>query len=155
MLKYVDYDIVFREIPDETTLAINISGCPCHCPGCHSSYLADDIGDPLCYDSVSKLITENPGITCVSFMGGDSDHESVNDLARFIRSKFPELKVAWYSGRDSVSNKIDLSNFDFIKIGPYIEELGGLDKITTNQVMYKVTDDESLLDITSSMRDLP
>lgn len=39
MLKYVNTDIVFQEFPDEVTLAINLSNCPCHCPGCHSSYL--------------------------------------------------------------------------------------------------------------------
>ena len=47
MLKYVDTKVVFQEIPDEITLAINISNCPCHCPGCHSSYLAEDIGNAL------------------------------------------------------------------------------------------------------------
>lgn len=31
MLKYVNTGIVFQEIPDETTLAINISNCPCAC----------------------------------------------------------------------------------------------------------------------------
>ena len=41
MLKYVDTKVVFAEVPDEVTLAINISNCPCHCDGCHSEYLAD------------------------------------------------------------------------------------------------------------------
>ena len=36
MLKYVNTGIVFQEIPDEVTLAVNISGCPCRCHGCHS-----------------------------------------------------------------------------------------------------------------------
>ncbi len=27
MLKYTDYDVVFQEIPDEVTLAVNIAGC--------------------------------------------------------------------------------------------------------------------------------
>ena len=39
MLKYVNTGVVFQEIPDEVTLAINISNCPCHCPGCHSHYV--------------------------------------------------------------------------------------------------------------------
>lgn len=33
MLKYAGYDIVFQEIPDEVTLALNLSGCPNGCPG--------------------------------------------------------------------------------------------------------------------------
>ena len=36
-IKYVIDEVVFREFPDEVTLALNISGCPNHCPGCHSS----------------------------------------------------------------------------------------------------------------------
>ena len=51
MLKYVNTGIVFQEIPDEVTLAINISNCPCHCPGCHSHYLWEDIGLPLDTDA--------------------------------------------------------------------------------------------------------
>ena len=37
-LKYVNTQEVFQEFPDEITLAINISKCPCHCRGCHSNY---------------------------------------------------------------------------------------------------------------------
>ena len=29
MLKYVNHDIVFQEFPDEVTLAVNLSRCPC------------------------------------------------------------------------------------------------------------------------------
>ena len=38
-MKYIDTKIVFSEVPDEITLAINISGCPIHCADCHSKYL--------------------------------------------------------------------------------------------------------------------
>mgnify|MGYP007008579906 CR=1 FL=1 len=31
MLNYLNTGIVFQEIPDEVTLSINITGCPCHC----------------------------------------------------------------------------------------------------------------------------
>ena len=48
MLKFYNYDIVCQEIPDEVTLAINITGCPIHCPGCHSTWLWEDCGDVLC-----------------------------------------------------------------------------------------------------------
>ena len=44
MLKYVNTGVVFQEIPDEVTLAVNLSGCPCRCPGCHSRYLWQDVG---------------------------------------------------------------------------------------------------------------
>lgn len=152
MLKYVDTKVVFAEIPDEITLAINISGCPCNCKGCHSSYLAEDIGERLRCDNLTSLIHKNKGITCVAFMGGDADPLSVNAHASIIKELFPNLKVAWYSGRQELSKDIELSNFDFIKLGPYKEEFGPLNSKTTNQRFYKVSDGE-LVDITSRFYD--
>ena len=49
MLKYVDTKVTFSEVPDEISLCISISNCPNHCKGCHSPYLAEDIGKPLIY----------------------------------------------------------------------------------------------------------
>lgn len=138
MLKYVDTRVVFAEIPDEITLAINISNCPCHCKGCHSSYLAEDIGIPLNWNSLMyDLIPNNRGITCISFMGGDSEPEDINFLASVIKRMKPELKTAWYSGRQELSKEIELKNFDYIKLGPYIEEFGPLNNPNTNQRLYK------------------
>jgi anaerobic ribonucleoside-triphosphate reductase activating protein len=148
MLKYVDAKVVFAEVPDEVTLAINISGCPCNCRGCHSPYLAEDIGERLRYDNLIPLIQKNKGITCVAFMGGDADPLSVDAYAGIIKEQFPNLKVAWYSGRQELSNSISLFNFDYIKLGPYKEESGPLDSRTTNQRFYKVSGKE-LVDITS------
>ena len=72
MLKYTNTGIVFQEIPDEVTLAINISNCPCHCPGCHSQYLWEDIGLPLDTTALDDFIDEyGRDITCIAFMGGD------------------------------------------------------------------------------------
>ena len=152
MLKYVNYEVVFAEIPDEISLAINISNCPCKCPGCHSPYLAEDIGERLRYDNLISLIHKNKGITCVAFMGGDADPLSVNAYASIIKEQFPSLKVAWYSGRQELSKDIELSNFDFIKIGPYVEQFGPLNNPNTNQIMYKVVHENGknvLLNITN------
>ena len=71
MLRYINTDIVFQEFPDEVTLAINISGCPCRCPGCHSQFLWADRGEELTAEALSALICETEAtITCVDFMGG-------------------------------------------------------------------------------------
>ena len=148
MLKYVDVKVVFAEIPNEITLAINISGCPCNCKGCHSSYLAEDIGEPLDLQRLTNLIDSNKGITCVGLMGGDANPSEVDDIAQDIKEYYPELKVGWYSGRQELSKDIELSNFDYIKLGPYKEEFGPLNSKTTNQRFYKVNGKE-LIDITS------
>lgn len=148
MLKYVDTKVVFAEVPDEITLAINISGCPCNCKGCHSSYLAEDIGEPLDLQRLTNLIDSNKGITCVGLMGGDANPSEVDDIAQDIKEYYPELKVGWYSGRQELSKDIELSNFDYIKLGPYKEEFGPLNSKTTNQRFYKVNGKE-LVDITN------
>lgn len=152
MLKYVDAKVVFAEVPDEITLAINISNCPCQCKGCHSSYLAQDIGTELTFNEVRKLIKKNSGISCIALMGGDAEPDKVNVLASFIINHYNSIKVAWYSGRQELSNHIDLCNFDYIKLGPYKEEFGPLNSRTTNQRFYKVSGRE-LVDITSRFYD--
>ena len=146
MIKYVDTLVSFQEVPDEITLCINISNCPCHCEGCHSPYLAEDIGEYLTYNKLLELVNSNKGISCVCFMGGDSNPEEINGLAAVIRYQ-TNLKIAWYSGRQYIPEGLNLSYFDYIKVGPYIPKLGGLDSETTNQIMYKV-EDEELIDIT-------
>lgn len=138
MLKYTDTKVVFAEVPDEITLAINISNCPCNCENCHSPYLAKDIGERLDFDSLNKIINDNFGVTCISFMGGDANPNDVNNLAEFIRIKYPELKIAWYSGRQELSKDINLKNFDYIKLGPYIKDKGPINCKTTNQVLLEV-----------------
>lgn len=148
MLKYVDAKVVFAEVPDEVTLAINISNCPCQCKGCHSSYLAEDIGTELTFNEVRKLIKKNSGISCIALMGGDAEPDKVNTLASFITNHYNSIKVAWYSGRQELSDSIDLFNFDYIKLGSYKEEFGPLNSRTTNQRFYKVSGRE-LIDITN------
>lgn len=138
MLKYVDSKVVFAEIPDEITLAINIGNCPCHCEGCHSPYLADDIGEPLDLQHLTDLIDSSRGISCVCIMGGDANPSEVDDIAQDIKEYYPELKVAWYSGRQELSKEIELENFNYIKLGPYIKDKGPLNCRTTNQVMFEI-----------------
>ena len=138
MLKYVDTKVTFAEVPDEISLCINISNCPNHCEGCHSPYLAEDAGINLTFDTLLTMCYINNGITCVSFMGGDSEPEYINKLANVIKVGELPIKVAWYSGKQELPKDIDIKNFNFIKLGPYIEELGGLKSPTTNQRMYEV-----------------
>lgn len=149
MLKYVNTGIVFQEVPDEVTLAINISGCPCRCPGCHSRYLWEDIGKPLDAAAIDHCISTAAGdITCVAFMGGDADPAAVNSLARHVHQAHPRLRVAWYSGRIRIPATVNKTDFDYIKTGPYIKHLGPLNKPTTNQQLFRVEADGQLTDIT-------
>ena len=138
MLKYVNTSVVFQEIPDEVTLMVNISNCPCRCPGCHSRYLWEDEGEELNPETMDKLLRHyGKGVTCLCFMGGDAHPEWVDHLARKLHRDYPHLKVGWYSGRTTISNAIRKDDFDYIKVGPYIAHLGSLKERTTNQRLYK------------------
>ncbi|MCH3995500.1 MAG: anaerobic ribonucleoside-triphosphate reductase activating protein [Prevotella sp.] len=149
MLRYVNTGIVFQEIPDEVTLSVNISNCPIKCPGCHSSYLWKNIGTELTTEVLDEWAEKlGTDITCISFMGGDSEPEAVDRLAQYLHQKYPEYKVGWYSGRQELSDKVKKENFDFIKLGPYIRQRGGLKEKTTNQRLYKKVADGSFQDIT-------
>lgn len=182
MLKYVDTRVCFAEIPDEITLCINLSNCPCHCEGCHSPHLAEDIGQVLTITRIEKLLKDNKGVTAICFMGGDSEPKLVNHYASLIRKSYIQqvehtlqvnriielskrtslypgdnilfyksipnpIKIGWYSGKQELSEEIDLDNFDYIKLGPYIADRGPLDNPNTNQKFYQVID-SNLIDIT-------
>ena len=140
MIKYKPdtVSVVFSEIPDEVTLAIEITNCPGHCVGCHSPWLRDDIGDELTPDKLFELIDSNKGITCVCFMGEGKDPEALKKLAYSIRlrSDYP-YKVALYSGREEIEDDLCVY-FDYVKEGPYKPEFGPLNKETTNQRLYEV-----------------
>ena len=136
-LKYLGYSIVFQEVPDEVTLAINISGCPHKCEGCHSKYLWEYKGNYIS-DDLASLIEKYKGlITCVCFMGGDQNLQELSNLLTIVRSY--KLKTALYTGYDQSDdlNRWILAKLDYCKLGHYDDNLGGLDKLTTNQRMFK------------------
>ena len=138
MLKFKDTMVTFEEGPSEVTLCINITGCPIHCPDCHSKHLWEDIGIELNPVALHRLLKENDGISCVSFMGGDQHPEIIYELAQWIKD-YTDLKVCWYSGAQLRPDFSDyMKYFDFIKTGPYKKELGGLDSVTTNQRFYQI-----------------
>jgi anaerobic ribonucleoside-triphosphate reductase activating protein len=151
MLRYANYDVVFQEVPGEVTLAINLSGCPNRCRGCHSPYLMEDVGRILDRDSLDALLDKYGGaITCVCFMGGDASPEEVEELAGYVHGKAGRrLKTGWYSGKPALPEGCLIEHFDYIKLGPYIEHLGGLGSVTTNQRFYRV-DKGEMIDVTFS-----
>ena len=135
-LKYLGYSIVFQEVPNEVTLAINISGCPHRCEGCHSKYLWEYEGNYILDDLVGLIEKYKGLITCVCFMGGDQNQIELMQLAHIV--DYYGLNVALYSG---LSSRLSLYNvaqcFDYVKVGEYNSNLGGLTSKTTNQRMYR------------------
>lgn len=137
MIKYIDTQIVFREFPDEVTLAINLTQCPNHCVGCHSPYLREDIGFELNEKTLDALVSKNNGISCVGFMGGDNDTDTIIKLGQYVKDKWC-LKTGWYSGKDILPETPHdwYKSFDYIKLGHWDDVFGPLDSKTTNQKLY-------------------
>ena len=134
-LKFYNYDIVFQEIPDEVTLAVNLTGCPHHCEGCHSPHLQRDTGIALDEEALNNLLSQyGQQITCFCFMGGDANPRELSRLATYLRQK-TKLKIAWYSGNSKLPDIF--THFDYVKTGPYISQFGGLKSPTTNQRLYR------------------
>jgi anaerobic ribonucleoside-triphosphate reductase activating protein len=78
-------------------------------------------------------------------MGGDSSPEEVLKLAKFVRQF--HKKTAWYSGSSKLYEDAQHC-FDYIKLGKYVEALGGLNSPTTNQRFYRI-ENEMMIDITN------
>jgi len=138
MLKYYSYTIVFQEIPDETSLCFEITGCPLRCSGCHSPHLRNHkLGEELTDGVLVELLEKHKGfITCVLFFGGEWQEEDLINNLSLCRTY--GLKTALYTGRGNVSQKLK-DHLDYLKTGPYIKELGGLQNTeTTNQVLINV-----------------
>ena len=137
MLKYIPEltDIVIEEIPDRVTLAVEVTNCQGNCPGCHSPFLRNDIGEELTPAIIDRLIDDNFGTDCFLFLGEGKDHEALLRLARHIKETYPSMAIAVYSGRESVEDEL-YELFDYVKTGPYIEARGPLDNPDTNQRLY-------------------
>ena len=142
MLKCYSYDIVCQEIPDEISLAVNISCCPNRCPGCHSPWLWSDEGQDMTQEMLAALIGKySAAITCFCFMGGDAEPMEVMRLSQWIKMTWPDIKTAWYSGKDALPDGFEVNSLDYLKLGPYIEALGGLKSPDTNQRLYRISDE--------------
>jgi len=139
-LKYANYYIGYQEVPNEISLCINISGCPHKCEGCHSQYLWNYVGSFVSKDIFSLIDRYDGMITCVCFMGGDQNIEELKYLLSKIKSEY-NIKTCIYSGFNDIKffgNVIQC--LDYLKIGSYKEEFGGLDRNKTNQIFFKIID---------------
>ena len=147
MLKYVPEmtSVVMEEIPDMVTLAVDISNCRGNCPGCHSPFLQQDIGEELTSSVIDSLVESNFGVNCFLFLGEGKDLQSLLSLAAHVHSL--GLKAALYSGRQTVEEEI-WNTFDYVKVGPYVDALGPLNFRTTNQRLYRVHPNGEREDIT-------
>ena len=143
MLRYVEFGLSHQEVPNEASICIYISGCPNKCKNCHYPGLQDPLnGDPLLDDIGLIIDLYYAQASCVCLLGeGDCTIDSRQELklcAEYISER--GLKSCLYSGRDVLVENW-MYCFDYIKLGSYKEEHGGLFSRTTNQRFYRKQDD--------------
>lgn len=149
MLKYHTIDISCRAIPGEVCLVFNITGCTIKCPGCNEKTLWKDKGIDLNFKELRDILNNySPAISCVCFMGGEHEPQEINNLARFVKHNYAGLRTAWYSGLNKIPCEIIYSNFNYLKTGAYEASKGALGEPGTNQRVFMVMEDCSLIDIT-------
>ena len=103
---YPEPTVVFSEVPDEVSLAISITGCPRHCPDCHSKYLWEYSGDLLLENLDALIVKYLPHITCVCFMGEGQNPTQLREALQIVRCH--GLKTCLYSGCERVEPFHDL-----------------------------------------------
>lgn len=142
-MRYYKKDIVFQEVPGEISLCYFICGCPLRCKGCHSPFTWNEsTGIPLKIEEyIQTLDKYNGSLSCILFMGGEWNETELVQFLEIARNR--SLKTCLYSGLDDVSQEIK-SQLTFLKTGPWIAGLGGLDSITTNQRMIQLDTKECL-----------
>ncbi len=139
MLYYVEFGLSHREVPDERSLCIYISGCRNHCENCHYPELQrPDYGYPLLENYRKMLDLYWRAASCVCFLGeGRGTLSERKELVLYSAYAHTRgLKTCLYSGRDTFIEEW-METFDYIKTGSYRPELGPLSSPRTNQRMYR------------------
>lgn len=146
--------IVFQEIPSEITIGLSCLGCGGPCKGCHSPHLhaLNENYNFSLQDYKDILDKYNGKASCVCFFGG----EWFKELPSFLKlARDYGYKTALYSAETKPREEL-IPLLDYYKVGPYIEELGGLDHAASNQKMYRIlnpTENDYILeDITYKMK---
>ena len=141
MIRFTGFAMTFEEVPDEVSMCFTLSNCPFRCPGCHSPELQQDKGMSLSAYLCPTLDLYKGRATCVCFLG-DGKPEDADELLNLFRiCRERGFKVAHYSGMTGMQYSVvhgdDDFKPDYVKVGPYIAERGGLSNPGTNQRMYQ------------------
>lgn len=130
---------VLQEVPGELSLSLSMSGCNIYCKCCHSKETWDpNFGKELTINELDRLLKRHKHISCVLFYGGEWNMEELEGYVDYVKNK--NLKVGLYTGRELNYFSDDfIQKLNYIKVNPYIEELGGLNSELTNQRLLKIS----------------
>lgn len=139
VMHYYSYSIVLQEVPDEISICFNIAGCPMGCPDCSwkNTLLEPLKPKPLTEETFADILDRSGDLaSCVLFMGGEWRKDEL--LKLLIIAKEKGYKTCLYSGKRDLHMDI-IEQLDYLKLGPYQTENGGLDSKETNQRFFKLS----------------
>lgn len=147
VLKYpvVNTDITFNELPDKMAYAIELGACKQHCVGCHSPELQEEDA-PL--TSLLDILEEaqdaiDAGANAIVVMGGTNNkHITEESLIALLQDLSAIAPTGLYSGSENEDRDKIIAvegHCTWLKTGPYVDALGGLESTRTNQRFYRIT----------------
>ena len=139
MLYYTEFGLSHREVPNENSICIYISGCRNQCINCHYPELQQPNYGNLLFINYPKMIELYLGAaSCVCFLGeGKNTLLERKELVLYsFYAHKKGLKTCLYSGRDTYIEKW-METFDYVKVGSYQPKKGSLSNPQTNQRLYR------------------
>lgn len=132
VLRYVCHTVGTLEVPNEISLIYTLSGCPLRCAGCHSADLRNPkLGQRLDPETLAVILDRYAGLaTCVCFLGGEWMSDTLIELLKLAREK--GFATCLYTGLEAIDDAIAV-HLDYLKLGPFLSDRGGLDRPGTNQ----------------------
>ncbi len=142
-MKYLNYDILIKEIPWKMSLCFAMTGCNIKCSGCHSKELWDSNNwKELTLEVIEELALKYKGLfDVILFFGGEWNGQQFITLLEQLKTK--GYSLALYTWLNSIGQNIK-QYLDYLKTGPYVQELGGLESETTNQRLFSLISWEEL-----------
>lgn len=145
MLKFYNKQVVFQEVPNEISVSFSVAGCRLNCPGCSwKTAVLSMMEKELSDEYYCKVLKDYQGLaSCVLFYGGEWESEDL--IHKLQIAKQMGYKTCLYTGLNLEKVKPEIvSELNYIKVGPYIASLGGLNSPTTNQRLINLDTNEVL-----------
>lgn len=134
--------MTLTEIPDHIAVYFELGGCIQKCKNCHSPY-HQEAGNLVSIDFLHDYARgqKEIGANAIVLMGGTTSRFlSKQDVAKIINRLSRVLPIGLYSGTEVDDFFMSNEKLRWYKAGAYIDTLGGLTSVKTNQRFYHRTE---------------
>ena len=151
-LNIVDCSVIDGE---GVRVALFVSGCSHHCPGCHNPESWDpDAGKQFTEQTIEKILSllSRPFIKGITLTGGDplfcGNRDELTKLCKIIKEKLPEKDIWCYTGflYDFVKDLEIMDYIDVLVDGPFIMKQRNLN------IPFRGSENQRIIDIPQSKR---